>query len=50
MKTAKWCQCGKCVKEQDMDFSTFSWKSGCKCGIQKEHIHCVHCGGVSQVG
>lgn len=41
---ATWCQCGN-VKDGPM-----LEDGACTCGIHKHHVHCLHCGGVTQVG
>jgi len=41
----EWCECGK-----NSEFLCYPDDGECTCGIEKHHIHCKTCGGVSQIG
>jgi len=43
--TSEWCTCGP-----DSEFLCYPDNGCCSCGTHKHHVHCKHCGGISQIG
>lgn len=41
----EWCTCGP-----DSEFLCYPEDGCCTCGEYKHHVHCKHCGGISQTG
>lgn len=41
---SEWCDC------EESEFLCYPEDGVCTCGIHKHHVHCKHCGGVSQIG
>lgn len=40
----KWCEC------EASEFWFFAEDNACVCGVEKHHVHCSNCCGISQVG
>lgn len=41
---SEWCAC------KESEFLCYPEDGECTCGVVKHHVHCKHCGGISQIG